>query len=374
MNVMMIAAIAAVVVVVGIVLMRRGGGKPAAPPAPSLKANTVHRPKPLTTPEPAPAAAPAFELPAELAGLTLVEEPDLPADRRERILAGLQGLSLPSTSLQELAAPDFLESGSAKELSELIMREPAVATRVLAVVNSPLYGLQSPIVSVQHAINFLGLTSVRGIAMNTLMEKAFGTDDADVRKMQLRMWDAAAIASELVHQLSQRLDIPHRGALATEALLAFIGHFAMLQLMPAGAGLANLRAGLVQRTRAEQDAVGLNATFLGALLMRNWGLPATLVDGVSNIARMLVTPPGAKPAAQDTASALCFACVRIAERIAFESLQDVELVDFRTETGADTACLRAWLELPALAKFHDHLHTPELRNSIRRMITAVGKR
>lgn len=364
-------AIIVVVAAIAAVVLLRGGAKAPSQPAPAA---APRKPRPLTTPDaPLPPQAPAPEMPAELATLVLVDDADLPLERLQQIATALQAITLPSPSLREVLSPQFLEDGSAKELSEIIMREPLVATRVLAVVNSPLYGLHSPIVSVAHAVNYLGLNAVRGIVTSVLMEQSFTSEDPELRKIHARLWNAATIASELAYQLAPRLDIGNRGVVATQALLSFIGHFALLALLPAEGG-AVLRDPLLQRIRTAQQRIGLHEGFLGALLLRGWGLPAALVEGVRDSARIVVAAPGTLPAANAPAAVLCHACVRIAERVIFEDLRDLSTLDLMAEDLAETFQLRAWLARPEFALFTEHLQSPDLRKTVGRQVEAAGAR
>jgi HD-like signal output (HDOD) protein len=386
MNIIVVAALVIASVILAVVIHRVGKlQKSVKTPAPVEPGKTRSRgyavvhPTELkyvdTDPRPVESVVPAEECPQELRDLRLIEADELPQERRDALDNSLQAIKMPSPTLRQLASPEFLENGSARELSELIMREPAVATKVLAIVNSPLYGLESPIVSLLHAINFLGLNAIRSIVMQTLMESTFSANDPETRKMHAVLWDAASVASELVARLAQRLDIGNRGALATQTLFAFVGHFATLNLLRSASALPLLRSEPIARTRAEQEQIGLNSAYLGVLLMKRWQLPQPLLDGVRDMAGILLTPPAAvSPASRGVPLALCYACVRIAERAAFEGLREIGELDLLAEQRPDTFHLRAWLARPELAKFHEHLHATELVRDIRRMILAIGKR
>jgi len=288
------------------------------------------------------------------------------------LLYALRRIALPPRSLQDLMAPDLLDAGSVRDLAELIMRDPLLAANVLGRVNSPFYGLQSPIVSVPHAIAFLGKNAVCNMAIKFLMAQAFSSDDPELRRLYDRIWDAGMIASELCLLLSQKLGFSESGTASTLTILSFIGDFAVLTLQPAGEAKRAWQLGLLGRIRLEQESLGTNSLTLGSLLLSEWGLPQAIIDGVDDIDRVLVTPCRGEDTAREARIALCYACARIGEGIALRRLREVEQIDLATMEGADYACLHTYLALPELARIGEHLHAPDIRNALSRMIVATN--
>jgi len=318
-----------------------------------------------------PAAVDESALPPELREFRLLEPHALSAERSAELLTALRSIALPPRSLKDLMAPDFLESGSVRELAELIMRDPLLAANVLGRVNSPFYGLQAPIVSVPHAITFLGKNAVRNMAIKFLLAQAFASDDADLRKLYDRIWDAGMIASELCVLLSQKLGFSETGAASTQTVLSFIGDFAALTLQPAPQAKLAWEQGLLGRLRLEQESMDTNSLVLGSLLLSEWGLPQQIIDGVGDICRVLVTPCKGADTAREARLALGYACARIGEGIALRRLREVEQIDLATLEGADYVYLRTYLGLPELARIGEHLQAPDIRNALSRMIIAT---
>ena len=54
---------------------------------------------------------------------------------------------------------------TARDLHEVIKRDPALSVKVLKVVNSAFYGLPGQVASVDRAIILLGLSAVKNIAI-----------------------------------------------------------------------------------------------------------------------------------------------------------------------------------------------------------------
>jgi two-component system, cell cycle response regulator len=51
-------------------------------------------------------------------------------------------------------------------IAKVISNDPALAAKLLKMVNSPLFGLRNEITTVTHAISMLGLNSVRTMALS----------------------------------------------------------------------------------------------------------------------------------------------------------------------------------------------------------------
>jgi HD-like signal output (HDOD) protein len=138
------------------------------------------------------------------------------------------------------------------------------------------------------AVTFLGLNTVRSICLQNLLDDSFKPTDARLKRAYGEIWNASALASELCTRLAGKLDLPDAGALAAKVLLSFLGHLATATLLAAqDADVALAGGSLLDRTRDAQDRLGLSPSEIGALLLREWGLPATIVDEVRAIDRLL---------------------------------------------------------------------------------------
>ena len=52
------------------------------------------------------------------------------------------------------------------EIAKVINNDPALATKVLRMANSPVMGLRSPAKTVEHALGLLGVNSVRTLVLS----------------------------------------------------------------------------------------------------------------------------------------------------------------------------------------------------------------
>jgi hypothetical protein len=105
--------------------------------------------------------------------------------------------------------------------------------------------------------------------------------------------------------------------------------------------------------------------------MQEWGLPPPIVEGVGEAASVLVTPPDGQAAQRAARLALRYASARLGERVAFAGLRDLDTFDFRTDAAPEFHFLNQYFALPGLARFHEHLHSPEIQGVIRKLVAKV---
>ena len=85
--------------------------------------------------------------------------------------------TLPGVAIKILEAVQDKNSGL-KELADILSTDPPLSAEVLRLINSPYYGLNSRITSVTHAVNLLGATTVKNLALSFSVIKCFQSDNA----------------------------------------------------------------------------------------------------------------------------------------------------------------------------------------------------
>jgi HD-like signal output (HDOD) protein len=229
------------------------------------------------------------------------------------------------------------------------------------------------IVSVQHAINFLGINAVRAVAMRFLVEESYRTETPSLQSLYARIWDAGMMGSEISSLLCQRLGFAEVGACTTITVLSFVGDFAVLTLLPPEVALETWEHGLLERTRAQQDSLGFNAVVAGHLLLQQWGLPPGIVSGVERVGFMLDTPAETPASPETCRLALCYASARLGECIAMGRARDLSQLSLSPERQPELAHLQGYLCQPPLARLEEILQSQDVRNALARMINAAEK-
>jgi HD-like signal output (HDOD) protein len=315
----------------------------------------------------------AAAMPDMLQDFSLLGPDDLDPLQREELSARLAAIPLPPRSTQQLMSPEFMVNAATREFTDLVTREPLLSAKVIGRVNSAFYGLASPIISVAHAVTYLGMNAVRNMALQFTLEQAFASEDPELQEFHARLFDAGTIAAELTAALGPKLGVRDVGAASTQTVLTFLGDFAMPSLLPPRSAIDHWPLGLLERTSNEQFTLGANAMIVGHLLTEAWELPAAVSNDVADIHRVLVTPAGETVSAREARIALCYACARLAESIALGRVHDPADLDLSGAGAAEFHHLQSYLAKPPLARLPDYLRAGDLKLTVARMIAAVAR-
>ncbi len=296
---------------------------------------------------------------------------DLPAADAAAIRNLLVRIPRPPNALHKLVSPAFLASANTTDLSEMVLAEPQVAAKLLAAVNSPLYALHTPLASLGQAVTFLGMNTVRAMCLQYLLDESFTSQDPEIKKSFDGLWQASALASELCFRLAQGLQLPEPGALVTQVVLSFLGPVTSHALLPKNVMLGMASKSFLERSRMEQEQLGLCASELGTLLMQQWELPPGITEPVRQMDLVLTTPCGQMPSPAQERQAFCYACARLGEKLAGGSLQDLAAYALEQDSDPDLYYLQSYLQLPALERMPEMLRKPALAGAIQAMVLAM---
>ncbi len=235
------------------------------------------------------------------------------------------------------------------ELSEIISADPALAGKTLKLANSSFYSLPNKVTNIQRAITILGTNLVKNIALSFII-----ANDPEYRKADLQIesyWKrsvTAAVAAELLTQKLARQDED----IFVCGLLHNIGTLIIYMQRPDEMrGLLD-RIALSQEspTELEKSQFGTTHQEIGALLIRQWGLPETVYlpiryhhipdeapAGYRDIALILnladqISAIYSDPESGTTAHALQAA---LARHYSFEKNSSIELLDEIAERSVE---------------------------------------
>lgn len=289
------------------------------------------------------------ELPEVLRTFGWVAAEALTPQRRQELLVRLEAIPRPPHALHRLLSHEFLASATSVELGEVIKGEPLIAAKVLAAVNSPQYGLQKTVASIGQAVTFLGLNTVRGLCLQYMLDASFKAKSPEQQRVFDRLWQTSAVASQTCARLVQQLGWADQGVLVTQVVLYFLGQLAVAALLPESVAVALRAQGLTERLQSEQMHLGVSAAEIGALLMRAWGLPETVIADVRDIDRVMDRPAEMFDGLRGPRLALCYLCARLAEDEA-AGLYETDLQGLLSAGRPEFFHFAGHLNNPALAR------------------------
>jgi len=185
---------------------------------------------------------------------------------------------MPSTfaALQRALADPSVDSG---KVAAIIQKDPAVSAKVLQVCNSAFFRLPRRVSSIQQAVSYLGLSTVRSMVLSAELFKPGKSlpTSMDLGKLQKHAMSVAGIARFLAADTPWAEDAFLAGLLHDVGYLLLgrvFGDNMERALDAAAAGMA--------LTEAEQSHIGVDHGTAGAYLLGLWGLPYEVVEAVAN--------------------------------------------------------------------------------------------
>ncbi|MGD8783080.1 MAG: HDOD domain-containing protein [Thioalkalispiraceae bacterium] len=172
---------------------------------------------------------------------------------------------------------------SVAQIAQVISQDPAIATRILKVANSSMYGGQRQIDTINRAVTLLGTKQIRDLVLTTTAAKVFDGIPNDVISVE-DFWHHSLYCALLAHELARVSQSVNADTMFTAGLLHDIGHLVMFHRLPEESVAAILltiqgEAGM-EPYQAERQTLGFDHAQVGAVLASHWGLPDILVSGI----------------------------------------------------------------------------------------------
>jgi HD-like signal output (HDOD) protein len=180
--------------------------------------------------------------------------------------------SMPDLALRLNAAIEDPDSDN-RDIARLIQLDPALATKIMHVVNSAAFRFASDAQTVQQAVTRLGRERIRTLAIGFLIRSAFRTRSQLLRKRANALWLRScqvAAVSFVLARLLPTLD-PERAMLA--GLIHRIGSLPVI-------GLAQQEPALFADPALLDQAIRRFHKPLGAFVLERWNLGADMLDVV----------------------------------------------------------------------------------------------
>ncbi|MDO8939876.1 MAG: HDOD domain-containing protein [Methylicorpusculum sp.] len=170
------------------------------------------------------------------------------------------------------------DTSKVKDLSRVIETEPALAAKVIRIVNSAAFCLPKKITSIKHAVNLLGFSAVRQAAMDQLMYNKLIRNRTKSLFNQLFFWQHCLFVASLSKRIGVALKYPDPDMLYTGGLLHDIGKIIVENY---GEVSYSDYLSVVEKTdcaqmESEKTFFGLSHTEIGHHFCLEWHLPSAL--------------------------------------------------------------------------------------------------
>ena len=202
----------------------------------------------------------------------------------QRLVAQIPCLpSMPSVYVQIIEALQVPDC-PLDRISAIVRTDPALAAKILQLVNSAFFGFAREVASITEAVQLLGVGIIRSLALTVKLFSSF--DAAAFRDFPLgQVWQHSLRTGMLARQLAglENADDPLLEQAFTAGLLHDIGKLILAANLPAEYLdlVKRARAADCPLAQAEQEMFNATHADVGAHLLGIWGLPVPLVEAVA---------------------------------------------------------------------------------------------
>ncbi len=204
-------------------------------------------------------------------------------EKLQKAIIKIQNLpSIPET-YSKLLSVLADESKTLKDVAEIIKYDAALTAKLLQIVNSAYYNLETPITNIEDAVVYLGLGLICNVSLSmevfNFKEKVI-SDFYNLTKIQKHSINVACVASNFFDDNKKKEDAFVSG------LLHDIGKTVMLKELPDVIekidGIIKKSEGTITLLKAEEGVLGLTHAELGAYLLDLWGVPYEIINTAMN--------------------------------------------------------------------------------------------
>jgi HD-like signal output (HDOD) protein len=208
----------------------------------------------------------------------------LQSDHLAEVVAKIQGLpSLPSACLRLIKGLSSLEA-TPENVGSMIIEDASLTSKLLELANSAFFSLARPVNSPKDAVQALGFSTVKTLALAISVFSRFDPERVPGLSMD-RLWHHSLATGLLARRIVAREggNLGVIEASFTAGVLHDVGKlifgFSLPELYQSALDQARERS--VPQWQAETDTIGADHGEVGAYLLGVWGLPAAIVEAVA---------------------------------------------------------------------------------------------
>ncbi|PMP66150.1 HDOD domain-containing protein, partial [Desulfurella multipotens] len=176
------------------------------------------------------------------------------------------------------------ESTSAKNLYDLIQKDPTLVSQILKTANSPFYGLHGKVSSLIHAINLLGFVQIENIVIASALLSTIKKFPVSKRFNTNQFLDHSFGCGITAKIISNILNFQSGGLEFSAGVIHDIGKV-ILDLYDQedfDMILNNAYKNNKSFYESEKELFGITHCDLAGKLLKRWDLPEDLIDAVVN--------------------------------------------------------------------------------------------
>jgi putative nucleotidyltransferase with HDIG domain len=176
------------------------------------------------------------------------------------------------------------DDASPQKVGALVARDAGMSAKILQLVNSPFFGLRMRVAEPAHAVQLLGLETIRALVLSTHVFEQL--DLRTVTRFRIgKVWRHSLSAAAFARIVAREQGVSAEAAAEafTAALLHDIGKLVLAGSLPDDYGVVidQADADHVATWIVEREMLEATHADIGAYLLGLWGLPDPIVEAVA---------------------------------------------------------------------------------------------
>lgn len=206
------------------------------------------------------------------------------SEAKERIKKQLSNIgSLPSVPhiITEVSALLDSDRTSAADLCKVISKDQAIVAKILAVANSPLYGLPRRVSTIEFAVVIIGFEHMRNILVALSLVEAFKSRSTSTWDHQA-YWMHSLLTATAAKRIADDLRYPKSGEVFTAGLLHDLGLVVLQRYMKNDFEtiLNNVESQQMRHLNAEEQVLNYTHQDIAEYLLERWNFPPYIIEAV----------------------------------------------------------------------------------------------
>lgn len=203
-------------------------------------------------------------------------------EKLKRITDKIVGLPTLPSMLQNINRLMLNPRTSAKEVAQLISSDPAIASKVLRVVNSSFYGFPNRISTITHAIVILGFNTVKSIVLSSTIFDVFKGEQARASFDRGNFWRHSVGCGAASRAVGRLVGYSALEEIFIAGLLSDIGKIVLDQFLHEHFSkiMDSVRTRNCLLLQAEQETLGITHAEVGAWLFEKWNMSKGLIEAI----------------------------------------------------------------------------------------------
>jgi HD-like signal output (HDOD) protein len=169
------------------------------------------------------------------------------------------------------------------EIGEIISGDPALVARLLKIVNSPFFGLESEVDTISHALSIVGVTDLHDLIISSVVVQQFKDLSEEFVSIN-SFWKHNIATGVIAREIATLIQDPKPERFYLSGMLHDLGSLVIFNCLPDASEevIAKCRENNTSLYEEENKVMGFNHTDVGSRLLNAWKLPESIIAAAAN--------------------------------------------------------------------------------------------